>query len=83
MLLSVAKRNDEDQRTLGELFYFLVDEMADITFNQSMVILMEAMVESIRSIFHATDEQIEQFTNDFIGRLPEYMQQSLRPAKVA
>ena len=83
MLLSVAKRNDEDQRTLGELFYFLVDEMADVTFNQSMVILMEAMVESIRSVFHATDEQIEQFTNDFIGRLPEYMQQSLRPAKVA
>ena len=29
MLMSVAKRNDEDERTLGELFYFMVDEVAD------------------------------------------------------
>ena len=36
MLMSVAKRNDEDIRTLGELFYFMLDEVADITFSQSM-----------------------------------------------
>ena len=49
MLMSVAKRNDEDERTLGELFYFMVDEVADITFNHSMKILMDAMIESLKS----------------------------------
>lgn len=77
MLLSVGKRNDEDERTLGELFYLMVDEVADITFNQSMKILMDAMIESIKAIFQATAEQIEKFTNDFINRLPDYMQKSL------
>lgn len=77
MLMSVAKRNDEDERTLGELFYFIVDEVADITFNQSMKILMEAMIASIKAVFQATEEQITRFTNDFISRLPEYMQKSL------
>lgn len=77
MLMSVGKRNDEDERTLGELFYLMVDEVADITFNQSMKILMDAMIESIKAIFQATAEQIEKFTNDFINRLPDYMQKSL------
>ena len=36
MLLAMEQRQNEDQRTLGELFFFLVDEMADITFHRSL-----------------------------------------------
>ena len=81
MLMSVAKRNDEDERTLGELFFYFVDEVADITFNQSFSILMAAMLESIRAIFQATDDQILKFMDDFISRLPEYMQKPLLAVK--
>lgn len=77
MLMSVAKRNDEDERTLGELFFYMVDEVADITFNQSVRILMEAMIASVKQIFQATEDQIDRFTADFINRLPDYMQKSL------
>ena len=83
MLMSVAKRNDEDERTLGELFYFMVDEVADITFNHSMKILMDAMIESLKAIFQATEEQITRFTDDFIGRLPDYMRKPLLAANNA
>ena len=83
MLMSVVKRNDEDERTLGELFYFMADEAADITFHRSMKILMEALIASIQTIFQATDEQISRFTDDFISRLPEYMQCSLLMKKAA
>ena len=38
----MEQRQNEDQRTLGELFFFLVDEMADITFSRSLGILMDA-----------------------------------------
>lgn len=81
MLMSVAKRNDEDERTLGELFFYFVDEVADITFKQSLSILMTAMLESIQVIFHATDEQITQFMKNFVARLPEYMQKPLLAAQ--
>lgn len=40
MLMSVTKRDDEDEHILGELFYFMVDEATDITFSQSMKILL-------------------------------------------
>ena len=55
MLMSVAKRDDEDERTLGELFY------------QSMKILLDAMLASIRTVFQASEEQINTFMNDFIS----------------
>lgn len=83
MLMSVAKRDDEDERTLGELSYFMVNEVADITFSQSMKILVDAMLASIKTVFQTSEEQLIVFTNDFISRLPEYMQKSLIAATAA
>ena len=39
MLLATEQRQNEDQRTLSELLFFLVDEMEDITFSRSIRIL--------------------------------------------
>ncbi|MBT8938997.1 transposase, partial [Lactobacillus delbrueckii subsp. bulgaricus] len=56
------------------MFYCMADELADITFNHSLQILVEAMFESVKEIFQPTEEQMERFTNAFISRLPKYMQ---------
>lgn len=56
MLLAMEQRQNEDQRTLGELFFFLIDEMADITFRRSLAILMDALMarlpEYLRNALH-------------------------------
>lgn len=82
MLLSVAKRNDEDMRTLGELFYMMVEEMTDVTFHKSMLILQEAMRASVKTIFHATEKQIQAVLADFVNRLPQYMRDALQVSAV-
>lgn len=48
MLLALGQKQNSDQRTLGELFFYLVDEMADITFARSFYILMEKLVASLQ-----------------------------------
>ena len=83
MFMSVEKRDDEDDRTIGELFYCMVDELADITFNHSLQILVEAMFESAKEIFQPTEELMERFTNAFISRLPKYMQEAISPSLAA
>ena len=70
MLLAVSKRNSEDDRTLGELFYLMVSEIADTTFHTSMMILVEAMLSTVREIFQITDQQIEKFYTNFMNKLP-------------
>lgn len=79
MLLATEQRQNEDQRTLGELFFFMVDEMADITFCRSLSILMDALMESLQEILKLTEEQLAAFTSDFESRLPEYLRKALHP----
>ena len=50
-MLAVQKRDNEDERTLGELFYLAIDEMADISFSEYMLILIEAMTNSMKEIY--------------------------------
>ena len=52
MLLSVAKRRNEDDKTICELFYCLMDELEDITFSQSMQIIVEALLDTVMEFFH-------------------------------
>ena len=83
MLLAMEQRQNEDQRTLGELFFFLVDEMADITFSRSLGILMDALMASLQEILKLSDEQLAAFTADFEARLPEYLRNALHPKAAA
>ncbi len=47
MMLSVAGRKNTDEKTLCELFFCLMDEMDDITFHQSMRIIIDALMDSV------------------------------------
>ncbi len=69
MLLAMEQRQNEEQRTLGELF-FLVDKMADITFRRSISILINALMASLQEILKLSEEQLAVFTTDFEARLP-------------
>ena len=77
MMLSVAQRKNEDDKTICELFFCLMDELDDITFSQSMRIIVDALMDAVMEYFHITEQQLEEFTASFIQRLPKYMQNAL------
>lgn len=71
MLLVMGEHQNEDQRTFGGLFSFLVDEMADITFNRFSGILMDTL------------EQRAVFIANFEAKFPKYLRNALHPEAVA
>jgi hypothetical protein len=72
--------NNEVGRTIGEEnSERSEDEMADITFNRSLGILMAALMASLQEILKLSDEQLTAFTADFEARLPEYLRNTLHP----
>ena len=83
LMMAVEQRRSEDERTLGEIFYFFTDELADITFGESFQIIITAMIESVCAIFQPTEEQLELFIEMFVGRLPDYLRNSLAKAAMA
>ena len=83
MILSINQRCNEDDKTICEIFYYLANELTDITFSRSLRIIMQAMLDTISEVFHITDEQLAEFTSSFINRLPKYMKDSLNYTIVA
>ena len=77
MMLSVAQRKNEDDKTICELFFCLMAELDDITFGQSMRIIIDALMDAVMEYFHITEQQLEEFTANFIQRLPKYMQNAM------
>ena len=80
LMIAMEQRRNEDDRTLGEIFYFFTDELRDITFGESFQIIITAMIDSVCAIFQPTEEQLELFIEMFVGRLPEYIRNSLAKA---
>ena len=79
MLLAIQQRENENQRFLSELFFYLVDEIPDITFIRIFRILMYALMASFQEILKLSNDQQTAFTADFEARLPEYLRNALHP----
>ena len=77
MLISVEKRINEDDRTAGELFLLMCDELQDITFSHSMSIIVQAFLDSAIELLRLTSEQLSELLDRFYYRLPAYLRKSL------
>ena len=83
MLLSLQKRRSEDDRTIGELFLLMVDELADTTFARAMQLIMDAMLQSVQEQFGLSEAQLQAFTQQFYDRLPASYRRFLHPPMAA
>ena len=83
MLLSLQKRCNEDNRTIGELFLLMVDELADTTFVHAMQLIVDIMLQSIQQYFGLTDDQLIAFSRQFFDRLPTSYQHFLKAPAAA
>lgn len=83
MLLSLQKRCSEDDRTIGELFMMMVDELADTTFAYAMQLIVDAMLQCVREHFGLTEAQLLAFTRQFYDRLPASYRHFLQASEAA
>ena len=83
LMIAIEQRRNEDERTLGEIFYFIADELVDITFVESFQIIINAMLDTIRAVLLPTEEQLQLFMDVFSGHLPKYVRTSLAKATLA
>ena len=81
MILSVAQRSNTDDRTIGELFCLMTAEAAEVSFNATLTLILEALLDSVREFFSASVEQMENFTRAFLSSLPGHLLASLAVPK--
>ena len=77
MILSIQQRSNTDDRTIGELFWIITAEVAEISYNHSLRLILDALLDTVREFFQVSDEQMTAFTLSFFNRLPEHLQRAL------
>ena len=77
IMLSMFERANTDHRSLGELFCLYVQEVAEITFDQSMKLIVIALLSTVKDFFSLSDAQMVEFVEQFISNLPEYIKKPL------
>ncbi|OAT83667.1 IS4 family transposase [Desulfotomaculum copahuensis] len=78
IMLAIEKRNNEDPRTLGNLFYHYCDELQDIKFSEALFLLLDILKESLEELLFLPDRKIREFIDHFVSRLPVFFKERLQ-----
>lgn len=78
MLISYQKRMDNDERSFGEIVYMFVDELADISFVESLQLIIEALFSAIMDYLKLNDEVFQPLFDVFYAKLPPYIRSALK-----
>ena len=75
MMLSLESRESNDIRSLGELFVYISDEMADITWLQALQMLL--FRGTLSETAELTEEKINELVDNFLDTLPSLLKSLL------
>ena len=70
-MLALESRNSNDSRTIGDLFYYLCDELEDIRLSTSLMLVIELLRNILKENPIISEETAHQIMDAFILALPE------------
>ena len=80
MMLSLESRESKDERSLGELFLYFSDEMADITWIQAFQMLLQMFRTRLADQMDISDEKIDELVDAFMDAIPSLLKSKLQAA---
>lgn len=83
MILSVERFRNTDNRSLEELFYGIQREIINEMMDCAIILVIDALLESIRQYFSASEAQVNELVALFISKLPDGWKQRFRVPQVA
>ena len=69
VMLAVDKRQNEDPRSLGELFFLCYDEIADHSFADVMAMILSCLHEALNDCLFMEDSLVRQFIDCFVDKI--------------
>jgi hypothetical protein len=80
IILAAHKRQNEDPRSLGELFHLCYDEVADIRFADVLATILTLLRETLDDLdLYLSDEQINKIIDGFIDKLSGFFKVFFAP----
>ena len=76
-MLSIETRCAQDERTIGELFYHLREEMADLRFSESLAFLVDTLRRILQGMPLLSETMADSIMQNFLNALPQPYRQRL------
>ncbi len=76
-MLAMESRYTTDDRTIGELFYYLREELADIKLSQSLMLMVDALRDVLKKLPLLSQEMANQIMTAFLNTIPLPLKQKL------
>ena len=83
MVLAMERFWNTDNRTIEELFFEVQREVISQMIDTAIIIVLDALLDSVRKFFGASEEQIENLVHNFINELPRVWQKKFCDPLVA
>ena len=77
IFLSLENRRNKDDRTMGELFFLICEELRDISFAHALKLIFSMLNHSLFDALPLAKEQVLAFVDQFIENLPDYIKRLL------
>lgn len=76
-MLAMESRNANDDRTIGDLFYYLREEMADIKLSQSLMLLVDTLRHVLNEMPTMSEKLANEIMDSFLNAIPQPLKQRL------
>jgi hypothetical protein len=78
LFLALESRENTDERSIGELFWFICDELRDISFSEAFELLISTFTGFLREQLLLAKDRIDELVLLFALSLPSYIKERLR-----
>ena len=83
MVLALERFRSTDTRTIEDIFYSVQREVVCQMIDTAIIIVLDALLESVRKCFGASEEQIDTLVHNFIDELPVVWREKFRDPMAA
>lgn len=77
VMLAVESRNAQDDRTIGELFYYCSDEIENIKLSQSLMMIIDTLRHVLNNLPTISLELANTIMDTFMNAIPQSLKQRL------
>ena len=76
-MLAIESRKANDERTIGDLFYYLREELADIKLSHSLMLLVNTLRDILNDMPMISEAMANDIMDSFLNALPHPLKQKL------
>ena len=77
IMLTLQVRSNKDSKKFGGMFFEYCDELKDIQFMESLLLIIDLFKQTLNDCLIITEEKVNELSDYFFGLLPGYIKKPL------